>query len=338
MPPDSHLIRRLDELRVAIRSPGSFQLDELAAELRPLLGAHRAAVFGFRGDADLIRLDLFHSAGMPGRTPRVLDGALAEDPSWAFHPLRPAPAQRNRSVAFRARSIEPMRARIPALDRVLESEPWISDEHQLRYLVCDGPDLLAWFGVFREGRSPFTEREAGILRRLAPALRERLRLERDLGRGRLALAVLPAALEEIPSAAFLVSPRGKVVHANRAGRAALETSGAAPGVRSALAAPGHPSFRWTEVRAPGLPVHFLAVARRPPTRHAERVAACARDLGLTPRQAEVLALLARGAANKTIAAELGCGEPTVEFHVTALLAKAGCESRSALVARFWSES
>jgi DNA-binding CsgD family transcriptional regulator len=335
---DRQLVRRLDEICAAIRAPGSFQLDELVTELRPLLGADRAAVFGFRADAERIRLDLFHSTGMRRRTPKVLDEALANDPSWAFHPLRPAPAHRNRPVVFLARAIEPMRARIPALDRVLESEPWICDEHQVRYLVCDGPDLLAWYGGFRDGRAPFGEREEGILRRLASALRDRLRLERDLGRGRLALAVLPAALEEIALAAFVVSPRGNVLHANSAGRALLATSGAASGVRSALATTGHPGFRWTNVRGPGLPTHFLAVARRPPSRHAERVAACVRDLALTPRQAEVLALLARGAANKTIAAELGCGEPTVEFHVTALLAKAGCESRAALVARFWSES
>ncbi len=69
----------------------------------------------------------------------------------------------------------------------------------------------------------------------------------------------------------------------------------------------------------------------------ERAKSHARRWGLTARQTEVLELLALGKANKVIAAELGCGESTVEFHVTALLAKAGCESRAELVARFWTE-
>jgi DNA-binding CsgD family transcriptional regulator len=65
---------------------------------------------------------------------------------------------------------------------------------------------------------------------------------------------------------------------------------------------------------------------------AERLA---REHSLTARQTEVLAHLASGKANKTIAALLGRAENTVELHVTALLAKLGCECRAELVARFW---
>jgi len=66
-----------------------------------------------------------------------------------------------------------------------------------------------------------------------------------------------------------------------------------------------------------------------------RSARLARRYDLTPRQTEVLAHLASGKANKTIAALLGCAEVTVEFHVTSLLAKLDCESRAEAVARFW---
>ena len=41
-------------------------------------------------------------------------------------------------------------------------------------------------------------------------------------------------------------------------------------------------------------------------------------LGLTPRQAEVLALLARGMPNKSIARELGLSEATVKVHLLAI--------------------
>ncbi len=51
----------------------------------------------------------------------------------------------------------------------------------------------------------------------------------------------------------------------------------------------------------------------------ERGAAAAQSLGLTERQTEVLALLARGKPNKIIASELNIAEPTVKAHVTEIL-------------------
>jgi DNA-binding NarL/FixJ family response regulator len=53
---------------------------------------------------------------------------------------------------------------------------------------------------------------------------------------------------------------------------------------------------------------------------------------LTPREAEVLELIARGYPNKAIAVELGISEHTVKFHVGSVLAKLGAASRSEAVA------
>jgi DNA-binding NarL/FixJ family response regulator len=53
---------------------------------------------------------------------------------------------------------------------------------------------------------------------------------------------------------------------------------------------------------------------------------------LTPRETDVLELLARGRANKQIAAELGLGLRTVEGHVSNVLAKLGVQSRTEAVA------
>ena len=52
---------------------------------------------------------------------------------------------------------------------------------------------------------------------------------------------------------------------------------------------------------------------------------------LTAREREVLALLAAGVTNKTIARQLRISPNTVKFHVTALLAKFGAATRAEAV-------
>lgn len=57
------------------------------------------------------------------------------------------------------------------------------------------------------------------------------------------------------------------------------------------------------------------------------------DVTLTPRERDVLALLAEGLSNKRAARELGVTESTVKFHVQAVYSKLGVQSRAAAVAR-----
>ena len=54
---------------------------------------------------------------------------------------------------------------------------------------------------------------------------------------------------------------------------------------------------------------------------------------LTPREMEVLQLLAEGLANKMIAQRLGISEHTVKFHVNAILGKFNAQSRTEAVVR-----
>jgi DNA-binding CsgD family transcriptional regulator len=56
------------------------------------------------------------------------------------------------------------------------------------------------------------------------------------------------------------------------------------------------------------------------------------DLGLTPREQEVLALLAEGASNKLIARRLGISVHTAKFHVGSLLNKFDAVGRTDAVA------
>ena len=55
--------------------------------------------------------------------------------------------------------------------------------------------------------------------------------------------------------------------------------------------------------------------------------------GLTPRQRQVLGLVASGRQNKQIAFELGIAERTVKLHVTALLQATGARNRTHLLVR-----
>lgn len=54
---------------------------------------------------------------------------------------------------------------------------------------------------------------------------------------------------------------------------------------------------------------------------------------LTPREIEVLRLLADGLANKDIAVQLSISEHTIKFHIHSILGKLGAASRTEAVAR-----
>ncbi|MCK6551440.1 helix-turn-helix transcriptional regulator [Myxococcota bacterium] len=130
-----------------------------------------------------------------------------------------------------------------------------------------------------------------------------------------------------------------IVRANSAGRLRLEIS---PELES--------SFRdlvrgreidnvdVTALVAPGVPDHFFVVIRQAPASVTERLAFATAAWKLTPRQRQVLDLIVRGEPTKVIAAELGCSTRAVELHITALLDRAGVDSRSALVTTFWTLS
>jgi DNA-binding NarL/FixJ family response regulator len=54
---------------------------------------------------------------------------------------------------------------------------------------------------------------------------------------------------------------------------------------------------------------------------------------LTPRERQVLDLLAEGLPNKTIAARLGISDQTVKFHVASICGKLGAANRTEAVRR-----
>ena len=79
-----------------------------------------------------------------------------------------------------------------------------------------------------------------------------------------------------------------------------------------------------------------SVETRPPTRSwsfpPNESPLADRDVPLTPRELEVLALLAEGASNKMIARRLGISVHTAKFHVSSLLDKLDAVGRTDAVA------
>jgi DNA-binding CsgD family transcriptional regulator len=68
---------------------------------------------------------------------------------------------------------------------------------------------------------------------------------------------------------------------------------------------------------------------------AEALVAALRGAGLTPREAEVMGLLARGRSNADLAAALDISGRTAEKHVQNAFAKLGARTRSQAAARAW---
>jgi DNA-binding CsgD family transcriptional regulator len=78
--------------------------------------------------------------------------------------------------------------------------------------------------------------------------------------------------------------------------------------------------------APGEAANVAVVSREP--RPARDVA----EVELTPRELDVLTLLAEGASNKTIARQLGISVHTAKFHVGSILDKLDATGRTDAVA------
>ncbi|MDQ3295157.1 MAG: LuxR C-terminal-related transcriptional regulator [Myxococcota bacterium] len=253
-----------------------------------------------------------------------------------YDPLVPRPDQRNRVVD--ARSWIDTHApgtweHSPMCVEILEPLG-LHESRQPRALLCDERSVVGWFGALTP--APLTRRQHRLLSALVEPMRQRLIAERRLQDSPAVSAALDVMLDRLGSPAFLIDAHGVVREANEAGRSLADDHQAdvAVALRDAIAhRPNAMSFELIEISARGLPVHWLAVQRVDPLerRIVTCVQACAKRWQLTPRQTEVLDLLARGLANATIASSLGCVERTVELHITAIFDRAGLDSRSALV-------
>jgi len=334
---DAAHVRRLCDLLERYRPGARPVAEELVHELNAILGSEGCIamrpVLGELGwDFDFLYCTM-------DVTP-LREQTRAIGMTWSpFFPTTP-PHLRNRAVRTRVEHRDMMlNPPTPEYGQALQAidRTYGLDKDDLGVSVCDDDVVLAWIGATRS--VPFGDRELALLDALVPSLRARMLLEHQMGHAIATQALLEAALEAIPAAAFVV--RGaSIVHANATGRLLYDRDRASivSKLRESMGGPtpGGAPFAITQVEVPGSVTTSLAVMRADGTGELERrLLAFATVHGLTPRQTDVLTLLARGYGNKTIAERIGVAPGTVEEHVTSLLHKTGTDSRAALVARLW---
>jgi DNA-binding CsgD family transcriptional regulator len=328
---------RLSELRNLLTGnrPGTVPtLSLVTPRLRELLDAERALAYRVDEHEASRSLAFVYTAGFgpnriveetlqryvkraPKRFASYVPGALLED-------------ERNTvdAASFEERGEAP-------IYRELAGGAGLAGMHRLRVLLCDGDRLLAWVGVFRG--TPFGKEERETLESLVPLLRDRLLLEEMLDESWLNQEALRASLDALEGPAFLFTRAGEVRDSNAAGRVARsrDPEGVKRDLLRSLEGEADAPYHVTEIARRGVVSHFLAVRRGGADAAARRREIAARRWGLTPRQAEVVALIAKGLTNRAIADRIGCTEGTVGLHVSAILQKAAAEGRAELTARFW---
>jgi DNA-binding CsgD family transcriptional regulator len=143
---------------------------------------------------------------------------------------------------------------------------------------------------------------------------------------------LGAALHHIQVPAFVLSKSGRIIAANGAGRLWLESHD-----RAALENPDGPDRELFEVTLSnrGAMRYCLVVLRGESPFQASAIPSAWQ---LTPREHDVVRLVARGASNYEIATELRCAVRTVEHHVTSILRKADVTNRAALIVALMGQS
>ena len=328
---DRGVLSALEALPLAGEGGAAVFLDELGAAFRmAMTAAYRPTALQHCGG-----LDFLHARGFKETQLDAFTAALSSGGSVLnFDPVRPPRSHRNRAVDV-WKSF-PRSDTHPTGSYPFWRSVGLGDHEQMRVLVCEADTLLAWVGGFRE--TPFRPLELRRLERLAQPMRRALSIDRKLRDARLDRLALEAALERLGSPAFVAHGGGRVEVANRWGRDIYDRS---PGATRQLLADaiarrhagGSPGVELVPLDASSGGDTCLVLLTRPPEEIEGRLRAAAIAFGLTPRQSEVLRLVASGDANKTIAERLGCTEATVEAHATAIYRKAGVDGRTALVAK-----
>jgi DNA-binding NarL/FixJ family response regulator len=135
--------------------------------------------------------------------------------------------------------------------------------------------------------------------------------------------VLPRIANNFPAVALIDEPTAEwTAHALRSGvRAILPRDSGADEILAAIQA-AHAGFVFLD------PDITQNLASRIPTPAAQRAAGLD---DLTPREVEVLRMLAEGLGNREMASRLGISDHTVKFHISSILDKLGASTRTEAV-------
>lgn len=338
-----------------VRDGAVSALDDVMPSARALLGVDNLLIYGIGEHLAGWQVARWHPAGdderfraMRARFERLLAASrvLAErrasepDEVWRssgvmfYNPKAPAPAMRNIVVdgVAEADRAAPGAWRASAMCREVFEPVGMEQHRHFRVLACDGDQLLGWFGTLVPGE--LDEARRMLLGELGALVRTRLAAERRLALAPHAANVLSVVLGRLAMPALLVTGTGAIVEANAPARALLETARRDLEERITAALRGATTgVTLTQIASAGAPALWLAELPLPAAARLDHaVEAAVARWKLTPRQRQVLQHLVHGESNVAIAEHLRVGRRSIELHVSALLERAGVESRSALVA------
>jgi len=297
---------------------------ELLEELRKLVEADEVGYC----EQDRVRERIRYGVGRPDDPPFE-----PEVPYWqiaAEHPV----CSRHNTGHFEALKLsdfltlgELRRSRIYAL----WFKPW-GMEHELNVAIQSPPWHTKTF-LFdrRPGRGDFTERDRRVLDLLQPHLGRLWHAARVRRQLRAALETLEGESEQDVRAVVLVGHGGLIEFASPAARRLLreyfgdQRQSEIPASLSDWFESGSPTFVFDRAE------HRLTVSRSGSTLLLEET----RDeLGLTARERQVLAWVARGKTNPEVAEILWVTPATVRKHLENVYAKLGVHTRTEAVTRF----
>ncbi|MBW3630033.1 MAG: LuxR C-terminal-related transcriptional regulator [Gemmatimonadetes bacterium] len=241
---------------------------------------------------------------------------------------------------------------------------------ELNTVLCARGGLWGDLCFLRESRSAaYTEREMRFMRRIAPHVARGLKVAAtlDLAKDEAVLLAGGAELSDSAPGVVVVDGRGRIVLRNPAASPQLEDL-ADVGVKTgnmpyallsavsllharhrqmgiddapedaALQVRGR-SGRWYTLRAslsePTERGDMPAVVTIQPAAPREIATILTRLYGLSPREREIIALTARGASTKAIAAQVGLSTYTVQEHLGNACDKVGVRGRKALLAKLF---
>lgn len=223
----------------------------------------------------------------------------------------------------------------------------IGVDRQLAVTVPGPRSLVVGITVNRKGRD-FSEADRMMLTQLRPHLIQAYSNAARFAAQSSKLRVASAALEVLDEGVAVVDRRGRLAYSNPAARALLlRVTGISTSSRALprklvqlveeLAGRPQPTLSGPGgelgVRVlPGRGDKETVVVLREPPASSDVLVARAEQVGLTPRESQILVLVADGRTNLQVAAQLGISPTTVRTHLENAFPKLGVTNRTAAAA------